>query len=56
MKVRITFATRTVDLEVPPERDIAWLIEASLIWGTETGDSRSKMGECQARKLGGEIL
>lgn len=56
MKVRITLGTRTVDLEVPTERTIAWLIEATLLWATETGDLRSKMGACQARRPGGEVL
>lgn len=56
MKVRISLGTRTVDLEVPTERTVAWLIEATLLWATENGDLRSKMGACQARRPGGEVL
>ena len=46
----------SVDLNLPAERSIAWLVEAALLWAQETKGLIFKAGKCEARRTGGEVL
>ena len=56
MKVEVHLKGTSTHLQVPPERNIKWLIEATQLWGEEAKGLTPKLGKCEARRAGGENL
>ena len=56
MKVEIYVKGSSTHLQVPAERTISWLIEAAQLWGHEAKGLPLRIGKCEAKRLGGEVL
>ena len=56
MKIEIYVKGNSTHLQVPAERTVSWLLEAAQLWAHEVKGLPTRMGKCEARRLGGEVL
>ena len=56
MKVEVHLKTHSTFLQVPLSRNIQWLIEATQLWAQEAKGVSPRLGKCQAKRSGGEVL
>ena len=56
MKIEAHLKGNSTYLYVPPERNIKWLIEAVQLWAQEAKGLAPRLGKCEARRAGGEVL
>jgi hypothetical protein len=53
MKIEIYVKGNSTHLQVPAERTVSWLLEAAQLWAHEAKGLPTRMGKCEARRLGG---